>query len=167
LRSLVAIDRRAGFPNGILMSVDLGPDFRGNNYVLHSLDVKKLSWFEQVQEWVGQIAHKNGPGLTFEVDPRDDAGFHALEALRTEGIAHVAIALAQSSNHILSFFKALQLELGFYIGCLTLRGVLNAKQEPVCFPTPLADDDEALRCQGIYDICLSLSSARRPGAVDS
>jgi len=150
---------RLEFPNGILMSVDLGPDFRGNSYVLHSLDVKKLSWFEQVQEWVGQIAHKNGPGLTFEVDPRDDAGFHALEALRTEGIAHVAIALAQSSDHILSFFKALQLELGFYIGCLTLRGVLNAKQEPVCFPTPLADDDEALRCQGIYDICLSLSTA--------
>jgi len=157
---------RLEFPNGILMSVDLGPDFRGDNYVLHSLDVKKLSWFEHVQEWVGQIAHKNGPGLTFEVDPRDDAGFHALEALRTEGIAHVAVALAQSSDHILSFFKALQLELGFYICCLTLRDVLSAKQEPVCLPTPLADHDEALRCQGIYDICLSLNTTERVAGND-
>jgi len=156
---------RLEFPNGILMSVDLGPDFRGNNYILHSLDVKKLSWFEQVQEWVGQIAHKNGPGLTFEVDLRDDAGFRALEALWTEGIAQVAVALAQSSDHILSFFKAMQLELGFYICCLTLRDVLSAKQKPVCLPTPLADDDEALRCQGIYDICLSLSTAG--GVVDN
>jgi MutS domain V len=150
---------RLEFPNGILMSVDLGPDCRGNNYILHSLDVKKLSWFEQVQEWVGQTAHKNGSELSFEVDPRDDAGFHALEALRTEGIANVAVALAQSSDHILSFFKALRLELGFYIGCLTLRGVLSAKQEPFCLPAPLAEDDEALRCQGVYDICLSLSTA--------
>jgi hypothetical protein len=152
---------RLEFPNGILMSVALGPDFRGSNYILHNIDAKKFTWFEQVQEWVGQIAHKNGPGLTFEVDFRDDAGFHALEALRTEGIAHVAIALAQSSDHILSFFKALRLELGFYISCITLRDALGGKQEPFCFPAPLAEDEEALRCQGIYDICLSLSTSDR------
>ena len=150
---------RLELPNGILMSVALGPDCRGSNYILHSLDAKKFTWFEQVQEWVGQIAHKNGPGLTFEVDPRDDAGFHALEALRTEGIAHVAIALAQSSDHILSFFKALRLELGFYIGCLNLREKLIAKEEPICRPTPLPEKEEALQCQGLYEVCLSMTTA--------
>ncbi len=149
---------RLEFRGGVLMSVDLRADFRGTNYILHRLDVKKLTWFEQVQEWVGQITRKNGSGLTFEVDPRDECGFRALAALRTEGIAKVAVALAQSSDHILSFFKALRLELGFYIGCLNLREKLAAKQDPFCVPSPLPDDDEALRCEGIYDMCLSLST---------
>jgi hypothetical protein len=152
---------RLEFRGGILMSADMGGDFRGSNYTLHSLEVKKLGWFEQVQEWVGQITRKENSGLSFEVDPRDEAGFRALETLRTEGIANVAVALAQSSDHILSFFKALRLELGFYIGCLNLREKLAAKQEPLCIPTPLAEDDEALRCQGIYDVCLTLNTAER------
>lgn len=152
---------RLKFRAGVLMSADLGPDFRGINYILHSRDVRRLRWFEQVQEWVEQFTHKSGSALSFEVDPRDEAGFRALEALRTEGIASVAIALAQSSGHILSFFKALRLELGFYIGCLNLREKLAAKEELVCFPTPLGQENEVLRCGGVYDICLSLNIAER------
>jgi hypothetical protein len=152
---------RLEFHGGVLMSVDLGGDFRGANYILQSPDVKKLNWFEHLQEWVGQITHKNGSGLSFEVDPRDEAGFRALEALRTEGIANVAVALAQSSDHILSFFKVLRLELGFYMGCLNLRDKLIAKQEPFCVPTLLPKESEALRCQGIYDVCLSLHTEDR------
>lgn len=152
---------RLQFPNGILMSADLGGDLRGNNYTLHKLDVKKRRWFEQVQEWVGQITNKNESGLSFEVDPRDEAGFRALEALRTEGIIHVAAALAQSSDHILSFFKALQLELGFYIGCLNLKEKLAAKNEPICWPAPRPAEMKALRCQGLYDVCLSVNIVDR------
>jgi hypothetical protein len=149
------------FPNGILMTAGLGSDFRGTDYILHRLDVKKLRWFEQVQEWVGQIGHKNGSELSFEVDPRDEAGFRALEALRTEGIVHVATALAQSSDHILSFFKALQLELGFYIGCLNLREKLLAEKRTICRPAPLPGKVETLQCQGLYDVCLSLTTTDR------
>lgn len=152
---------RLQFPNGILMSANLGLDFRGTDYTLHGLEVKRLRWFEQVQEWVGQIVHKNGSGLSFEVDPRDEAGFRALDALRTEGIIHVATALSQSSDHILSFFKALRLELAFYIGCLNLLERLAAKNEPICQPTPLLEKEEALQCQGLYDVCLSLTTADR------
>ncbi len=152
---------RLEFRGGVQMSADLGRDFRGSNYTLHSLEVEALGWFEQVREWVGQITRKDDSGLSFDVDPRDEAGFRALEALRTEGIANVAIALAQSSDHILSFFKALRLELGFYIGCLNLRDKLAAKQEPFCIPNPLPEKDEVLRCQGIYDVCLTLNTAER------
>jgi hypothetical protein len=152
---------RLRFPNGILMTANLGSDFRGADYILHRLDVRKLRWFEQVQEWVAQIAGKNGSGFSFEVDPRDEAGFRALEALRTEGIIHVATALAQSSDHILSFFKALQLELGFYIACLNLKEKLAAKSEPVCRPDPLPKREGGIRCQGLYDVCLSLNTADR------
>ncbi len=149
------------FRDGILMSADLGSDLRGKNYILHGLAVKELGWFDKVQEWVGQIAHKRGSGLTFEVDPRDEAGFRALEAIRTEGIVNVAVALAESSDHILSFFKALRQELGFYIGCLNLREKLDAKQEPFCLPRPLLDRDETLGCRGIYDVCLALNTEER------
>lgn len=151
--------KRLQFPNGVLMSAGLGPDFRGTDYTLHGLEVRKLNWFEQVQEWVGQIAHKSGPDLSFEVDPRDEAGFRALEALRTEGIIHVATALAQSSDHILSFFKALRLELGFYIGCLNLKDKLAAKNEPMCQPVPSVEKEKVFRCEGLYDVCLSLNTA--------
>ena len=153
--------KRLHFPNGILMSADLGADLQGNNYTLHKLAVKKRRWFEKVQDWVGQITNKNGSGFSFEVDPRDEAGFRALEALRTEGIIHVAAAMAQSSDHILSFFKALRLELGFYIGCLNLKEKLAAKNEPICQPAPSAGQEEVLRCQGLYDVCLSLNTADR------
>jgi hypothetical protein len=153
--------KRLQFPDGILMSASLGPDFRGSDYILHGLEVEKLRWFEQIKEWVGQITNKNGSGLSFEVDPRDEAGSRALEALRTEGIIHVATALGQSSDHILSFFKALRLELGFYIGCLNLKERLVAKNEPICRPTPSPGSEgseEVLRCQGLYDVCLSLNT---------
>ncbi len=149
------------FPGGILMSAHLAPDFRGADYVLHRLEIRKLRWFEQVQEWVVQHARKSSTAFTFEVDPRDEAGFRALESLRTEGIIHVATALAQSSDHILSFFKVLRLELGFYMGCLNLREKLVSKQEPFCIPTPLPEKDVALQCKGIYDVCLSLNTADR------
>ncbi len=149
------------FRGGILMSADLGPDLRGTRYVLHSLEVKKLGWLEQLHKWAGQITRKNDSALAFDVDPRDEAGLHALEALRTQGIIHIATALSHSSDHILSFFKALQLELGFYVGCLNLRKKLAAKQEPMCVPTPLCEEHEVLRCSGIYDVCLSLSTTER------
>ncbi len=149
---------RLEFSGGILMSADLGTDFRGANYTLHRLDLKKPSWIGHVQEWIDQIAHKNDTGLTFEVDPRDESGFSALEDLRTEGIAHVAVALAQSSDHILSFFKALQLELGFYVGCLNLREHATAKPGVAfCMPSPLPEENDVLEGRGLYDISLSLS----------
>ncbi len=149
------------FPGGILISAHLAPDFRGVDYILHRLEIRKLRWFEQVQEWVVQHARTNSLAFTFEVDPHDEAGFRALEALRTEGIIHVATALGQSSDHILSFFKVLRLELGFYLGCLNVREQLVSKQEPFCIPTPLPEKDVALRCKGIYDVCLSLNTSDR------
>ena len=46
----------------------------------------------------------------------------------------VANALAQSADHIKSFFTVLRLELGFYVGCLNLHERLDAKGEPTCIP---------------------------------
>ncbi|HTE83744.1 MAG TPA: DNA mismatch repair protein MutS, partial [Dehalococcoidia bacterium] len=68
-----------------------------------------------------------------------------------------ANAVAQSADHILSFFTMVRAELGFYIGCLNLRGLLAEKGEPLCFPAPVAAGKSSLDCRGLYDPCLSLS----------
>lgn len=50
----------------------------------------------------------------------------------------------------------LRAELAFYIGCLNLHDRLAGKNEPVCFPVPLAGDKPVLSAEGLYDPCLSL-----------
>ena len=77
--------------------------------------------------------------------------------MRSQGIASVARALNQSTDHILEFFNVLRWELGFYVGCLNLRDHLVAKGQPLCFPQPLAPGEAMLSAHGLYDPCLSLS----------
>ena len=96
------------------------------------------------------------PELQLHDPARDQSGFKALEEIRGRGINHVANAVAQSADHIKSFFAMLRLELAFYLGCLNLHERLDDKGEPTCFPTPLADGQLVLAAEGLYDVCLTL-----------
>lgn len=69
----------------------------------------------------------------------------------------MANALAQSTEHVLSFFNMLRAELAFYIGCLNLHGRLAQKGEPVSFPLPAAPHERRHSLKGLYDVCLSLN----------
>jgi len=77
------------------------------------------------------------------------------------GISRVAVALAQAGDHVLGFFKALQTELAFYVGCLNLHKRLVTKGEPVCLPTLVAAGDRSHTFSGLYDVCLSLQMEPR------
>jgi hypothetical protein len=66
-------------------------------------------------------------GYTFILDPRDENGAKALSELNERGINLVANALAQSTDHILNFFRMLRTELVFYVGCLNLQEQLAKK----------------------------------------
>ena len=55
----------------------------------------------------------------------------------------------------------LRLELAFYLGCVNLRGWLDEKGEPTCFPEPVAEGQLTLTAQGIYDVCLTLHLKER------
>ena len=156
LRSVGEQLERLEFNNGVLMSAGLGSDCKGDNYVLRQTPTTRRTWFQRAQEWVDGLTGKADPTLVYEVDERDETGFRILGDLRTQGIVHVATALTQSTDHILSFFRMLRLELGFYIGCLNLHERLARKGEPVCIPEPLASGDSGFRCEGLYDVCLSL-----------
>jgi DNA mismatch repair ATPase MutS len=101
------------------------------------------------------------PAYTWRLPPRDESGAAALGELRDRGLNLVANALAQSDDHILSFFAMLRAELAFYIGCLNLREQLAQKGQPISFPTPAALGERKLTFSGLYDVCLTFTTDRQ------
>jgi hypothetical protein len=137
------------FRDGTLISAELGKGNKGVNYILRKPHGTAQSWVERVQSWLEQLIYRDSSAYTYEIHDRDEAGFTALSDLRSQGISHVAMALAQSTGHILSFFRMLRLELGFYVGCLNLRDQLVRTREPLCLPHPLPADQPMLTSQGL------------------
>jgi DNA mismatch repair ATPase MutS len=135
--------------SGTLISAGLGEGNKGISYVLrrpNELDRNLLKRFFR----------RRPPSLTFHIAERDEAGARALSELQARGINLVADAVAQSADHVLSFFRMLRTELGFYIGCLNLGNALDAKGQRVCYPQAAPVGERHLSFAGLYDICLSL-----------
>ena len=146
--------RRLEFHNGILIGVELGNGNEGTNYILRKPLDKKQSLMQR-------IFTKKSPVYTFRIEPRDEGGSKALEELRNKGIKSAVNSVAQSADHIDSFFNMLRFELGFYIGCLNLHEQLVKIGEPASFPEPAAVNDRQHTFSGLYDICLVLTVKRK------
>jgi DNA mismatch repair ATPase MutS len=73
-------------------------------------------------------------------------------------LALVAAALAQSTDHIAGFLRAVRAELGFYIGCLNLAEAIGERGARCCFPEPVADGAPALTARALYDLALRMTS---------
>ncbi len=153
--------RRLEFQDGVLLSAELGEGNKGARYVLRKTPHAKRSWAQRVQTWMEQLLVNDRSAYVYRVADRDEAGSRALGELRSRGIGLIAGALAQSTDHILGFFRMLRWELGFYVGCLNLRDRLARKGEPTCFPEPLAAGRAMLSGRGLYDPCLSLGLKER------
>jgi hypothetical protein len=146
--------RELKFRSGVLISAELGGGNKAINFLLHKPGVNK-------RNWIGRIFERKPQVLTFRLHPRDENGSKALSDLKDRGLNLVANALAQSTDHILSFFQMLRTELAFYIGCLNLHRRLVQKGEPVCFPVPAASGLRKSSFHGLYDVCLALSVKHR------
>jgi len=145
--------KRLKFRSGVLLSAELGKGNKGTNYVLRKPN-------DGERNWILRVLH--GPaGYTFQLHPRDEAGARALSELRDQGVNLVANALAQSTDHILSFFHMLRTELAFYVGCLNLHQRLSDLREPTCFPVAAPRGARKLSFSGLYDPCLALSMRRQ------
>jgi DNA mismatch repair ATPase MutS len=154
--------QRLTFRNGILMSAGLGEGNKGVHYILRKPAKNGHKLIERLQDWVQrQLRLKERSSYVYEIDPRDESGFKALSELRSQGIGRVAAAVGQSTDHILSFFTMLRLELGFYVACVNLRDRLTRKAEPICFAQPLQTGKVMLSSRGLYDACLSLCLEER------
>jgi len=141
--------QRLKFNQGVLISAELGKSNTSDNYVLRKPHETKGGW-------VKRVLSKRPQEYTFYIAERDESGAKILSGLRDRGINLVANALAQSNDHILSFFNMLRTELGFYVGCLNLYDRLAAKGEPVCFPDPADIKERRHSFAGLYDVCLTL-----------
>lgn len=144
----------AKFRKGVLLSAGLGEWNESTNLVLRKTLGKTQKWFER-------LLGKGPPAYTFHLHERDETGARIVGDMRHRGISRVAVALAQSADHVLNFFKMLRTELAFYVGCLNLHGRLAAKEEPTCFPTPAPPSERKHNFTGLYDVCLSLRMERR------
>ena len=137
------------FRSGTLISAGLGKGNKGICYVLRKPD-------ELDRNLLKRLFRRRPRSLTFQIAERDEAGARALSELHARGINLVADAVAQSADHVLSFFRMLRTELGFYIGCLNLGNALNAKGLRGCYPQPVRVTERQHNFMGLYDICLSL-----------
>ena len=140
--------RELEFKRGVLESAAPAKGNKPRRYTVHKSPPRR--WTERLP-----FANRSS-SYSFTIPDRDEGGFRALEEIRAKGINHVANALAQSADHVKSFFSMLRLELAFYLGCLNLHERLHEKDEPTCFPTPLPAGERALAAEGISDVCLSL-----------
>jgi hypothetical protein len=145
--------RRLKFKNGVLSGARLDSTNKGTGYAL-------LRFPDGRAGLRGLLAPGDRrPGYVLIVSDRDISGQQTLSGLRDRGVDLVASALAQSCEHIRSFFDMLRREVGFYIGCLHLRRRLRDLGLPVCLPVPLSAGKLALTAASLYDACLALTAA--------
>jgi DNA mismatch repair ATPase MutS len=152
--------QRLRFRDGVLLSAELGKGNKGAGYVLRKTERTK-------QRWRGRISGNKRATYILRISDRDESGHRTLSELRCRGIHLAANALAQSTDHILSFVTMLRCELGFYVGCMNVHERLAQKGEPMCFPVPLAAGEPALSFQDLYDACLSLRLEERAVGNDA
>lgn len=144
---------RLKFRSGVLISARLGKGNKGKDYVLRRPHTDDRGWLTRL------LAEKP-LSYSFQLHPRDEAGAQALGKLNDQGVNLVANALAQSTDHILSFFLMLRTELAFYVGCLNLHAELARIGEPICFPVPAAVGERKLSFTNLHDVSLALSMGK-------
>lgn len=142
------------FRNGVLMSAQLGKGNKGTHYVLRTP-------LDKPQRWIDRLFAEKPPTYSFRIADRDESGSRALSELQDRGINLVANALAQSTDHILSFFTMLRTEVAFYVGCLNLHEQLIRKSAPLCFPVSAPAGERRHAFQGLNDVCLALTMKQR------
>jgi DNA mismatch repair ATPase MutS len=139
------------FKRGALIGAELGRGNRGTSYVLRRPHERGL---------LERMAPGGPRSYSFAIPARDEHGLNSLEELRDRGIRLVANAVAQSADHVLSFFELLRAELGFYVGCLNLHEQLAERGLPTCFPEPV-EEEVAFAARGLFDPCLVFHTESR------
>jgi DNA mismatch repair ATPase MutS len=142
------------FRRGVLVSAELGKGNEGVHYVLRKPN-------QPNQNWIQRLLAYRSPVYSYTLYPRDDHGARALGELRDKGVNRAANAVARAAEHVESFFKALRLELAFYIGCMNLAEQLVQLGEPIALPEPAPGGERRLSCADLYDVTLALTMKQK------
>ena len=129
----------------MLISFKLRPDLRTADYVLRRKNQKGFK-----RRW------KFAPSFT--LPPRDDAGARDLTAREERAVPEATGALAQSAEHLRSFFSHLRKELAFYVGSIRLAESLRARHLSICIPNLLEPASRDRGWQNLYDVALALTT---------
>lgn len=136
---------------GILIGAEPGSYLQGCRYVLLKNNTKSLHW-------------SFSPSIS--VDPHDDTEITDLARRQARAINETTNALAQSAEHLKSFFIMLRNELSFYTGCLNLADKLQQLQLPICTADMQPSGCWSRSWQGLYDVALALCSKSTPEGND-
>ena len=147
----------------IVVSAELGKGVKGVDYVLRRPLRDPGNWFTRA--WRA-VFEERPESYSLYLAPRDEAGAQAMGELRDRGLGLAADALAKSAEHIGAFFKMLQTELGFYIGCLNLHQRLLELGAAFTFPSATGPGAPRFSCRDLYEVCLALTANRRPVGND-
>ena len=156
--------KRLKFNSGVLVSAGLARHFKGDKYILRRPLKPSGNWLTRAFE--RGLDRRQLSSFTLYLAPRDQQGAQAMSELRDRGLGLAADALAKSVDHIQSFFKMLQTELAFYIGCLNLHERLLELHAPFIFPEPSDLDPPRCSSRDLYDVCLALTMKGRPVGND-
>jgi hypothetical protein len=159
---LAAVERQLtelSFGSGLLMGARLGDHNEGIDYTLRRPQPGSGRWLDRV--FSGRDTT-----YTYRLADRDQAGARMVSELRDRGVNLVANALAQSSDHVLHFFRVLRAQLAFYVGCLNLHEALRTLDAPLCMPTAAPLGSRSFVCADLYDVALALRLHQRPVGND-
>jgi hypothetical protein len=120
--------RELKFARGVLESAELGRGNIGRGYVVRR---------PRERRWTERLVPGGSRSFSFTLPARDEHGFRTLEEIRGKGLNLVANAVAQSADHVKSFFCVLRLELAFYLGCLNLRRAARRNGRAHLLPRPV------------------------------
>ena len=151
--------RQVRSDRGVLLSAGLGEANAGTGYVLR---LPKAG-----PSWLDRLLMRAPPVYTFHIAERDDAGAQTLTEMQDRGINEVGNALAQSMDHMLSFFEQVRDEVGFQVAALNLHERLSAIGVRTSFPEPTLAGTRHQRFTGLVEPCLGLHIGRAPVANDA
>jgi DNA mismatch repair ATPase MutS len=149
--------RQLTFRDGILMSAELGEGNKGTKYTLRTSRSVLPSWTHRLRALMERLPHRDRASFVYQIAERDESGANAVAELKNRGISAVASVLAQSADHIQSFFEMLRAELAFYVGCVNLAERLAALGESICMPQVLGQGQPLWSACCLYDVALSLT----------
>lgn len=138
------------FTQGVTMGVRLGDGMQGEDYVLKSPPPDERAW-------LARLIRRPPDGFHFEIPERDESGLRLIAELRGRGLSQAAGAVQAAAADMLDFFRQLQVESAFYVGCINLHGALA--RAGVTATMPVADPGRlALSATGLVDPVLALTS---------
>lgn len=148
------------FKEGLRISARLSRANKGTDYILQEPRRERRAW-------LGWLLGNQAPQFSIRIHERDESGLKALGELKDRGINLVANSLAQSADHILSFFSQLRIELGFYLGALNLYERALVVGLPLAYPEIRPPLENRLSFRGLRDLGLALRARERIVGNDS